>query len=107
MSGIDFAKMIESVLAEKQISKGEFYDATGISATAMYGWKRGAEPKLETIRTVEQYLGVRFSDYEDDPREELRSDLRILLHSARDLPPSSVYALISKIEKMKEDGIND
>ena len=41
----------------------------------------------------------------DELREMLRSrqDLRILLKSASDVPPSSVYALVSQIEKMKEN----
>lgn len=86
------------------IAKGEFYKAIGISATALYGWKRGAEPKRETIEAVEKYFGISLNDIEkSDPREELRDDLRALLHSASDLPRSSVYALISQIEKMKED----
>ena len=70
----------------------------------MYGWKNGAVPKKETVEAVEKYLDLELFPYEkSDPREELRDDLRILLNSASDLPPSSVYALISQIEKMKED----
>jgi predicted transcriptional regulator len=110
MSGVDFARKIDRVLAERGISKGEFYAAVGISATAMYGWKNGATPKPETVDAIEKYLGISFSDYEksnesDELREMLRDrqDLRILLHSAKDVPASSVYALIAQIEKMKED----
>ena len=104
VDGKVFAKLIESALAEKGIKKGDFYDAVGISATAMYGWKNGAVPKKETVEAVEKYLDLELFPYEkSDPREDLRDDLRILLNSASDLPPSSVYALISQIEKMKED----
>ena len=104
VDGKVFAKLIESALAEKGIKKGDFYDAVGISATAMYGWKNGAVPKKETVEAVEKYLDLELFPYEkSDPREDIRDDLRILLHSASDLPPSSVYALISQIEKMKED----
>ena len=105
MNGANFARTIERVLTEKGISKGDFYEAIGITATAMYGWRRGSEPRPETVKAVEQYLGIKFDSKEDDPREELRSDLRILLHSAKDLPPSSVYALISQIEKIKEESL--
>ena len=70
----------------------------------MYGWKNGAVPKKETVEAVEKYLDLELFPYEkSDPREELRDDLRILLNGASNLPPSSVYALISQIEKMKED----
>lgn len=105
MNGNDFAAFIENELTRQNISKGEFYSATGLTAAAMWGWKKnGATPKKETIEKVEKYLGVSFSNVEKcDPREDLRDDLRILLNSASDLPPSSVYALISQIEKMKED----
>lgn len=110
MDGKVFVKLIETALAEKGIKKGDFYDAVGISATAMYGWRNGAIPKKETVEAVEKYLDLDLFPYEksddsDELREMLRDrqDLRILLHSAKDVPASSVYALISQIEKMKED----
>jgi len=105
MKGEQFARIIEQLLAERGISKGEFYKAIGISATALYGWKRGAEPKKETVEAVEKYFGIDLNSFEkSDPREELREDLRVLLHSASDLPPSSVYELIAEIHKRKEMG---
>ena len=110
MDGMTLAKAVEEELKRQGISKGDFYKAVGISATAMYGWKRGAEPKKETIKAIEKYLNINFSDIEksdesDELREMLRDrqDLRILLHSAKDVPASSIYALISQIEKMNED----
>lgn len=69
-------------------------------------------PKPDRIKAIEKCLGISFSDYEksdesDELREMLRDrqDLRILLHSAKDVPASSIYALISQIEKMKEDNL--
>lgn len=110
MKGEQLARIVAQLLAERGISKGEFYSAVGISATAFYGWKRGAEPKPDTIAAIEKYFGISLNDVEkseepDELREMLRDrqDLRILLHSAKDVPASSVYALISQIEKMKED----
>lgn len=114
MRGEQFAKIVEQLLAERGIAKGDFYKAIGISATALYGWKRGAEPKRDTIEAVEKYFGVDLSAFEkstdmDDETAELletlkdRQDLRILLKSGRDVPPSSVYALISQLEKLKEE----
>ena len=112
MDGKVFAKLIEQALTEKGIKKGDFYEAVGISATAMYGWKNGAVPKKETVDAVEKYLDLELFPYERaEPQDESaelremirdRQDLRILLHSAKDVPPSSVYALIAQIEKEKE-----
>ena len=105
MKGEQFVKIIEQLLAERGISKGEFYKAVGISATALYGWRRGAEPKRETIEAVEKYFGTSLNDIEkSDPREDLREDLRTLLRSAEDLSPSSVYELIAEIHRRKEMG---
>ena len=105
MDGMTLAGVVEEELRRQGRSKGDFYNAVGISATAMYGWKRGAMPKKETIQAIEKYLNINLSDVEkSDPREELREDLRILLHSASDLPPSSVYELIAEIHKRKEMG---
>ena len=115
MDGLKFATRIEEELRRQQISKGEFYDAVDITATAMYGWKRGAEPKKETIAAVEKYLGITFSDvYKNETTgmdanlakllDSIRSrpDLGVLLRSARDVPPSSVYQLVAQLEKEKE-----
>ena len=107
MTGAEIVRVIESILAERGIKKGEFYDGAGITATALYGWRKGAVPKQETLTAIENYLGIQFEDYESyssqEDLEKLRDDLRVLLKSARDLPPSSVYALIAEIEREKEN----
>lgn len=127
MKGEDFAQFIERELKRRGIPKGKFYEEIGVSASAMFGWKRGAEPKKETVKAVEEYFGMKvpkefginldklfvstIHDEESKESEELREllknryDLRSLLRSAKDVPPSSVYALISQIEKEKE-GMN-
>ena len=115
MDGKVFAQLIERALLEKGIKKGDFYEAVGITATAMYGWKNGAVPKQETVETIEKYLDLDLFPYEKSAeadeatqlREMLRDrqDLRILLRSAKDVPPSSVYALIAQIEKEKERSV--
>jgi hypothetical protein len=35
-----------------------------------------------------------------------RQDLRVLLSSAKDVPPSSIYELIAQLERQKEMGQN-
>lgn len=115
MDGVEFARTIEMELANRGIKKGDFYNATGISATAMYGWKRGSTPSMESVTAVENYLGVKFSDVSkiettgmDENLAELldsirsRPDLGVLLRSARDVPPSSVYQLVAQLEREKE-----
>ena len=115
MDGIEFARFVETELATRGIKKGDFYSATGISATALYNWKRGSTPSMESVTAVEDYLGVKFSDapksratgMDEDTAELLNSirsrpDLGVLLRSARDVPPSSVYSLIAQLEREKE-----
>lgn len=115
MDGIEFARFVETELATRGIKKGDFYSATGISATALYNWKRGRTPSMESVTAVEDYLGVKFSDVSkiettgmDANLAELldsirsRPDLGVLLRSARDVPPSSVYQLVAQLEKEKE-----
>ena len=104
--GEDFIKLPE----EMQMSQKQFCAELGISSSAMSAWRNGSMPKPERIKDIEKCLGISFADYEksdesDELREMLRDrqDLRILLHSAKDVPASSVYALISQIEKLKEE----
>ena len=116
MDGVKFARIIEQLLSERGIKKGDFYSEIGITATAFYGWKRGAEPKRETVEAVEKYFGVSLDDetpaaIDPDTAELLdsirnRPDLGILLRSARDVPASSVYSLVAQLEKLKEDSNN-
>ena len=104
MDGQTLAKICDEECLRRGISKAQFYKDIGITAPSFHGWKNGAKPSQKYVDAIEKYFGISFSDTEkSDPREELRDDLRILLNSASDLPPSSVYALISQIEKMKED----
>jgi transcriptional regulator with XRE-family HTH domain len=104
MTGKEMVRIIDSILAERGMTQKEFCDQIGVQSSSMTGWRNGSTPTPRRVAAIEKYLGINFTDYEkSDPREDLRDDLRILLHSASDLPPSSVYALISQIEKMKED----
>ena len=111
VDGKKFANFVEQTLAIKGISKGEFYNAVGISATALYGWKRGAEPKQETVEAVERFLGVSVSAF-DNPQgdteveeilEWIREDFshRALFNSAKGLTAEQAYAVASFIEKLK------
>lgn len=114
MDGKEVARIVDSELASRGMSKAEFYALSGVSSATMSQWRTGKyEPTPEKLARIEKCLGISFADYEksdmDDETADLlqsireRQDLRILLHSAKDVPASSIYALISQIEKMKED----
>lgn len=111
MDGKAIARIIDSELASRGMSKTEFYEKSGVSSATLSQWRTGKyDPTPDKLAKAEMCLGISFTDYEksdesDELREMLRDrqDLRILLHSAKDVPASSVYALISQIEKMKED----
>ena len=115
MDGNEIVKIIENELFLKDISKTEFYEACGMNSATMSNWRAGKfKPSTAKIVIIEKYLGINFEDYEksekDDPESaELlevlreRPDLRILLRSGKDVPPSSIYQLVSIIEKEKEN----
>ena len=114
MNGKEVARIVDSELASRGMSKAEFYAQSGVSSATMSQWRTGKyEPTPERLAKIEKCLGISFADYEksdmDDETADLlqsirdRQDLRILLHSAKDVPASSIYALISQIERMKED----
>ena len=107
MDGKTVVRIVETILAERRISRGDFYAQSGISSATFSQWRTGQyDPSQDKIAQIEKCLGVTLADFEKSEQlEDLRSDLRILLSSAKDLPPSSVYALIAQIEKEKERSV--
>lgn len=104
MDGKTLTQIVDRILAERGISRLDLCNAIGITSASYTGWKKGSQPREDKIVAIEKYLGISFADIEkSDIREELRDVDRILLNSVADLPPSSVYALIAQVEKMKED----
>ena len=103
MDGATIAKIVEEELKRQGKTRPELCAAIGITSAAFSNWKNGGQPRQDKIDAIEEFLGISLSDYgKPDIRETLRDDLRILLRSAEDLPPSSVYALIAQIEREKE-----
>lgn len=106
MDGKTLAKICNVECQKRGISKAQFYSAIGVSAASFNGWKNGAQPSEKYIKAIEYYFDIDLESYaKSEQLEELRDDLRILLRSASDLPPSSVYALIAQIEKEKERSV--
>ena len=55
----DVVTRIDTLLAEKGLSKGEFYAACGITSSAYSQWRTGKTmPKISTLETVADYLEV-------------------------------------------------
>ena len=113
MDGKTLTQIVDRILVERGLTRLELCEAIGITSASYSGWKKGSQPREDKIIAIEKWLGIDLSEYEKSDtqdeniqlREVLRDrqDLRILLHSAKDVPPSSVYALIAQLEKMKED----
>lgn len=114
MDGKTFANIVQAELLNQGMSKGAFYEAIGLTPAAMWGWKNGAQPKPETIAAAERVLGISFSHYEKsdkyDPETiemldilQSRPDICLLVRSVIELPPSSIYSLLSQVEKKKEE----
>ena len=105
MDGKQIMKIVDARMVELGMTQKELAERLGVQSSAITAWRRsGSTPRPEKIIKLEEILGISFSDYEtSEPLDSLREDLRILLRSAKDLPPSSVYELIAKIEKDKEN----
>lgn len=105
MDGPTLVSILDGIMKERGITRNELCAEIGITSSAYSAWKNGATPKRERIAQIEKFLGIDLSDLgRPDPREGLREDLRLLLSSAEDLPPSSVYELVAEIHRRKEMG---
>lgn len=117
MDGKEIVRIIEAKLFELGISKGKFYKDCGLNSATMSNWRNGIfTPSPAKLHIIEEYLDITFSDVKskvkqhimDEDTAELldsirnRPDLGVLLRSARDVPPSSVYQLVAQLEKEKE-----
>ena len=110
MTGKELTRIIDQKLEELSMTQKQLCNELGISSSSMSAWRKGSMPTPKRLAEIEDILGINFADYEqkdesDELREILRNrqDLRVLLHSAKDVPPSSVYMLIAQLEKEKEN----
>lgn len=114
MNGKDLVAIIERELISRGISKSEFYKECKISSATLSNWRNGIfQPTAKNIQMISDYFGIQIAEQESTAEDEEtialremlrdRQDLRILLNSAKDVPVSSVYALIAQIEKIKEE----
>ena len=119
MTGQELVRIVEAQLLAKDISIADFYSACGITSTAFSNWRKGTNsPSAKNIKFILDYLNISEDEIpallsqapkaENESvalREMLRdrTDLRVLLESASDLPPSTIYKFISEIERLKEE----
>lgn len=114
MTGREYVERIEQELVNQGISKKQFYEECGVASATFSQWRNNLfTPSLKKLHDIEEYLGISFSgktppvrnDESAELREILRdrTDLRALLETAKDVPPSSVYALLSQLAKLKEE----
>ena len=112
MDGITIARIIDSELASRGMSKADFYSQSGVSSATLSQWRTGKyEPTADKIAKVEKCLEISFADYEKSDRDSdtdevlqwLREDFshRALFESAKGLTSEQAYAAASFIEKMK------
>ena len=59
MSGSRVVAKINSLLAEKGISKQEFYSACGITSASYSLWKTGkTQPRMKSLQVISDFLNV-------------------------------------------------
>ena len=116
MNGREIVKKIELELFNRGITKGEFYEDCGLNSTTLSNWRNGTfTPSRSKLHIIEDYLGIKLIDDEDSKPMLLdqetmdllnsmreRPELKMLLKSASDVPPSSVYSILAKLELEKE-----
>lgn len=112
MDGRTIARIIDSELASRGISKTDFYAQSGVSSATLSQWRTGKyDPTPDKIAKIEKCLGISLSDYEksdrgsetDEVLQWIREDFshRALFESAKGLTKEQAYAAASFIEKMK------
>ena len=112
MDGKAIARIIDSELASRGISKADFYGRSGVSSATLSQWRTGKyDPTPDKLSSIEKCLGISFSDYEKSDRDSetdevlqwLREDFshRALFESAKGLTKEQAYAVASFIEKLK------
>lgn len=113
MDGVQLVNILNRILKERGISKGEFCKAIGVSANTYSNWANGTEPKLSRIKAIENYLGISLSDYEEgkEPmltREDLLNDpdMRMLFDVAQGAPSSVFHEAAALFLRWKEESQN-
>lgn len=77
MAGSKMVSRINSILAEKRISKQEFYDACGITSASYSLWNTGkTRPRMKNIEAIAKFLDVPVSHLLEDAEEKEKPTLQ-------------------------------
>lgn len=113
MDGKKVARIVDAEREKRGLSQKDFCKMVGVGSSAYSAWRKGTMPKPEMLIKIEKLFDISFADYEKEDTDENwellqlmreRPEMRNLLHSARNLPTSSIYLLIAQVEKEKESG---
>lgn len=101
---------INSLLAEKGISKTDFYRDCGITSATYSMWNTGkTQPRKKNIQTIAEYLGVTVSDLlpeiKKDPSlstEALDPAVIQLMEEVKTLPPELLDLVANYVRDAKK-----
>lgn len=105
MDGFEFVTVIEAELKKRNLSKTEFYAATGISSATFSQWrKRIYSPSSAAIKKVEDYLGITLTfgqKEKPNPVEEVGPKKAELLEALEDMTEAEKALLLEHIQRIK------
>lgn len=112
MTGPETVEILNKILRERGIKKGEFYKMIGLSANTHSNWAKGGQPKVQNLEAIEKCLNIRLSDYEKCGENEklatksvtsldvsgLSQDQQDLIRLVLRLNPQEVSLLLSQVK---------
>lgn len=116
MTGQRFIEIVNPILEQRGMKKGDFCRAIGVSPNMYGNYAKGSTPRYSVIEATEKCLGIRFADYEkcDEKVEEAdeltelleelrnREDMRMLFKLAKGATPDDVRQAVKIIEALRK-----
>jgi transcriptional regulator with XRE-family HTH domain len=112
---VEIVERVERELQKRNISKTEFYKASGVASATFSQWRSGIRsPSMQSISSIARFLGVSvdwvLTGKEIEPedtayiREILRNrpGMKILFDAGKDVPDSVLLEAAAQIMKYKE-----
>jgi transcriptional regulator with XRE-family HTH domain len=115
MTGQRYIEIVDPIREQRGIKKGAFCKAIGVSPNMYGNYRNGTVPSYAVIEATEKFLGIRFSDYEEDKKpsedEELaeyleylrtRPEMRMLFKLTKDATKEDVEQAVKIIEALRK-----
>ena len=116
MTGPRFIEIVNPILGQRGMKKGDFCRAIGVSPNMYGNYAKGTTPRYSVIEATEKCLGIRFADYEKceeevEEKDELaelledlrnREDMRMLFRLAKGATPDDVRQAVKIIEALRK-----